>query len=280
MTSLAAAPTWARALGTPSRARLREFNISTPSSMPSSPVPRRDRGSTKKALKTAAPSVTPSAEVAKEVQQAVEDFLQSQGLASLEDLRGMSVAAIEAACDRCEPSVPLGARARLIAGAQRQGSRAAVEEDVLALLARRLGGNQDSDEDAEASSGSSSSSSASSSSASRPSSRCRGRKKKKKKLHRRQMKQIQRHMQRTAFELADPMPLVAEAVAGTKFPTSWPLDAVAPERIAPTLLPQIYGKFRRATLYAKDWQRCHGQENTPIGKLFFREAHLGHGLAA
>ena len=79
-----------------------------------------------------------------------------------------------------------------------------------------------------------------------------------------------KHMRRTAFELTDPMPLIAHAVAGVKYRSNWPLAGIADDRIAPVLLPQVYGKFRRATLFAKDWARQRGQEHTPTGKLFFR----------
>ena len=69
------------------------------------------------------------------------------------------------------------------------------------------------------------------------------------------------------------MPRIEEAVRGTKWSSaSWPLAGIADERIAPVLLPQVYGQMRRATLWVQEWQRQHGQATTPVGRLLYRYA--------
>jgi len=199
---------------------------------------------------------------------ALEDFMAANSIAELSDLASLDDATVKAAIDDASPCLSLGERAKVM-GAMKTGRTQQADGGgggLLELLKDRLGVNSDGS--------SSGGSSEASSLASRENSTRSHRRRRRGRGHGRskQAKEIASVMQTAEMELTDPLPLIREACTSknVEYPDDWPLRGKASSRVAPEFLPQVYGKHRRARIYAEQWAAKKYQTNTPVGRTMVR----------
>ena len=96
--------------------------------------------------------------------------------------------------------------------------------------------------------------------------------KKKKRIGRKAGRDLAEQFQRLEWQLADPVALLKRAGLAVEERPDWPLVGQTGNRLAPFVIPQLYGSHRRATEWAASWATKKFVSGTHVATTMYRYA--------